>query len=99
MYNLYSFTHLFVYSDDAIFRAHLLRFLSTLILYGAYYLNLKDTKYTSAILSDYCDMNSKGNTVRPKVVAGYTGLRMPKRQKQLYSNLLQSKYLSKIQID
>ncbi|KAI8380807.1 nuclear pore protein 84/107 [Blakeslea trispora] len=67
----------------------LLRFISTLILYGHEYLGWKENMYSAALLTDFANLNANPLQPKPVVIATYASKLSPQYQIQMYSHFLQ----------
>ncbi|KAI8326713.1 107-domain-containing protein [Choanephora cucurbitarum] len=76
-------------SEDKASWDQLLRFVSTLILYGHEYLGWKENMYSAALLTEYANLNADPLEPKPVVIATYASKLSPQYQIQIYSHFLQ----------
>ncbi|KAI9481247.1 MAG: nuclear pore protein 84/107 [Benjaminiella poitrasii] len=77
-------------SHDTNYRELILRFVSTLILYGCRFLGWQENVYTAAILSAYGELNADPTVIRPLVIATIASERTPEYHIPFYSHFLQN---------
>lgn len=77
------------YSD-----AQVLRFISTLILFGREYLGWAEDFSSTALLTSYIELNSQNSTFRPVVIASYASKLPLNDQIRVFSEFLESKFIS-----
>lgn len=71
--------------------AQVLRFVSTLILFGREYLHWAEDPQSTAILASYAELNAQPSNFRPVVIASYAAKLAPKDQIRVFSEFLESK--------
>ncbi|KAG2236645.1 hypothetical protein INT48_000200, partial [Thamnidium elegans] len=80
-------------SKLAVSKAHyaqVLRFVSTLILFGREYLGWAEDPQSTALLTSYAELNAQPSTFRPVVIASYAAKLAPKDQIRVFSEFLEN---------